>query len=189
VIDQGVALVRKRTPLRKGGWIQNQPREQTRRMLIISISDRVECIDIIWLLRKKKKGLRSFALAKYSGSTEVNPIRLVRRLKISSLPQFLPSPRLNSTPSIQQPSTSRFIGSRDHDGQEEARSPRCRGAARSAVVLLLYVPSSLPRCQLLTIIAGERDFDDLKILISHQKAKHFKCERCGRRLNTAGGKL
>ncbi|KAF8462570.1 hypothetical protein BDZ91DRAFT_662180 [Kalaharituber pfeilii] len=33
----------------------------------------------------------------------------------------------------------------------------------------------------------ERDFDDLKILISHQKARHFKCERCGRRLNTAGG--
>jgi ribosomal protein L37E len=25
-------------------------------------------------------------------------------------------------------------------------------------------------------------------LISHQKAKHFKCERCGRRLNTAGGR-
>ena len=23
----------------------------------------------------------------------------------------------------------------------------------------------------------ERDFDDLKILINHQKAKHFKCER------------
>ena len=35
----------------------------------------------------------------------------------------------------------------------------------------------------------ERDFDDLKILINHQKAKHFKCERCGRRLNTAGGKV
>jgi hypothetical protein len=35
----------------------------------------------------------------------------------------------------------------------------------------------------------ERDFDDLKILISHQKAKHFKCDRCGRRLNTAGGQL
>ncbi|CCX30716.1 putative C2H2 finger domain protein [Pyronema domesticum] len=33
----------------------------------------------------------------------------------------------------------------------------------------------------------ERDFDDLKILIHHQKAKHFKCERCSRRLNTAGG--
>jgi hypothetical protein len=41
----------------------------------------------------------------------------------------------------------------------------------------------------LTSRAGERDFDDLKILISHQKAKHFKCERCGRRLNTAGGKF
>ncbi|KAJ5964294.1 Zinc finger BED-type predicted [Penicillium vulpinum] len=33
----------------------------------------------------------------------------------------------------------------------------------------------------------ERDFDDLKILISHQKAKHFRCDNCNRRLNTAGG--
>ncbi|RYO98373.1 hypothetical protein DL764_007100 [Monosporascus ibericus] len=33
----------------------------------------------------------------------------------------------------------------------------------------------------------ERDFEDLKLLISHQKAKHFKCDKCGRRLNTAGG--
>ncbi|KAI9170761.1 BUB3-interacting and GLEBS motif-containing protein [Paramyrothecium foliicola] len=33
----------------------------------------------------------------------------------------------------------------------------------------------------------ERDFEDLKLLILHQKAKHFKCDRCGRRLNTAGG--
>ncbi|ODA83188.1 hypothetical protein RJ55_01699 [Drechmeria coniospora] len=33
----------------------------------------------------------------------------------------------------------------------------------------------------------ERDFEDLKLLISHQKAKHFKCDRCHRRLNTAGG--
>ncbi|TKA67532.1 hypothetical protein B0A55_08461 [Friedmanniomyces simplex] len=33
----------------------------------------------------------------------------------------------------------------------------------------------------------ERDFDDIKILISHQRAKHFKCERCNRRLNTIGG--
>ena len=33
----------------------------------------------------------------------------------------------------------------------------------------------------------ERDFDDMKILISHQKAKHFKCTHCNRRLNTAGG--
>ncbi|KAM0491495.1 hypothetical protein ACHAP9_008234 [Verticillium nonalfalfae] len=37
------------------------------------------------------------------------------------------------------------------------------------------------------ILARERDFEDLKLLISHQKAKHFKCDRCGRRLNTAGG--
>jgi len=34
----------------------------------------------------------------------------------------------------------------------------------------------------------ERDFDNLKVLLDHQKAKHFKCETCGRRLNTAGGK-
>ena len=33
----------------------------------------------------------------------------------------------------------------------------------------------------------ERDFDDRKVLLNHQRAKHFKCERCGRRLNTAGG--
>ncbi|KAJ6264587.1 hypothetical protein Dda_0736 [Drechslerella dactyloides] len=33
----------------------------------------------------------------------------------------------------------------------------------------------------------ERDFDDVKILHSHQKAKHFKCERCRKPLNTAGG--
>ena len=33
----------------------------------------------------------------------------------------------------------------------------------------------------------ERDFDDMRVLIAHQKAKHFKCDRCGRRLNTAGG--
>lgn len=33
----------------------------------------------------------------------------------------------------------------------------------------------------------ERDFDDQKVLISHQKAKHFKCDNCNRRLNTAGG--
>lgn len=41
----------------------------------------------------------------------------------------------------------------------------------------------------LTLIVhpGERDFEDLKLLISHQKAKHFKCDRCGKRLNTAGG--
>eukprot|EP00123_Amoebidium_parasiticum_P005657 comp16806_c0_seq1/m.15202 comp16806_c0_seq1/g.15202 ORF comp16806_c0_seq1/g.15202 comp16806_c0_seq1/m.15202 type:complete len:300 (-) comp16806_c0_seq1:199-1098(-) len=33
----------------------------------------------------------------------------------------------------------------------------------------------------------DRDFDDEKILIQHQKAKHFKCHVCSRKLNTAGG--
>lgn len=33
----------------------------------------------------------------------------------------------------------------------------------------------------------ERDFDDQQVLIQHQKAKHFKCDHCNRRLNTAGG--
>ena len=33
----------------------------------------------------------------------------------------------------------------------------------------------------------ERDFDDLKILCDHQKAKHFKCSRCPKRLQTANG--
>ena len=33
----------------------------------------------------------------------------------------------------------------------------------------------------------ERDFDDLAVLINHQKARHFKCALCPRRLNTAGG--
>ncbi|WFD27652.1 hypothetical protein MNAN1_002653 [Malassezia nana] len=33
----------------------------------------------------------------------------------------------------------------------------------------------------------DRDFEDEKVLIQHQKAKHFKCPFCPRRLNTAGG--
>lgn len=79
---------------------------------------------------------------------------------------------------------------RGNGWKEEARTSRCRGAARSSVVLLLYVLRLLDHLNpLLTHHVGERDFDDLKILISHQKAKHFKCERCGRRLNTAGGML
>jgi len=32
-----------------------------------------------------------------------------------------------------------------------------------------------------------RDFDDEKILIQHQKAKHFKCHICHKKLTTAGG--
>ncbi|KAJ2746539.1 hypothetical protein GGI20_001250 [Coemansia sp. BCRC 34301] len=33
----------------------------------------------------------------------------------------------------------------------------------------------------------ERDFEDEKVLVQHQKAKHFKCHICSRRLNSAGG--
>ncbi|KAK9478354.1 hypothetical protein V1514DRAFT_71361 [Lipomyces japonicus] len=33
----------------------------------------------------------------------------------------------------------------------------------------------------------DRDFDDLKVLISHQRAQHLKCDQCNKRLNTAGG--
>jgi len=33
----------------------------------------------------------------------------------------------------------------------------------------------------------ERAFDDEKILIQHQKAKHFKCHVCHKKLSTAGG--
>ncbi|KAJ2791270.1 hypothetical protein H4R20_006888, partial [Coemansia guatemalensis] len=33
----------------------------------------------------------------------------------------------------------------------------------------------------------EREFEDEKVLVNHQKAKHFKCHICSKRLNTAGG--
>jgi len=33
----------------------------------------------------------------------------------------------------------------------------------------------------------ERVFDDEKVLIQHQKAKHFKCHVCHKKLSTAGG--
>ena len=33
----------------------------------------------------------------------------------------------------------------------------------------------------------DRDFDDEKVLIQHQKAKHFKCSECNRKLDTATG--
>jgi hypothetical protein len=58
-------------------------------------------------------------------------------------------------------------------------------AGRGAIIV------SRPMIIMITTLtsAGERDFEDLKLLISHQKAKHFKCDRCGRRLNTAGGGL
>lgn len=33
----------------------------------------------------------------------------------------------------------------------------------------------------------DREFEDDKVLLQHQKAKHYKCPQCPRRLNTAGG--
>ncbi|KAK9678341.1 hypothetical protein RND81_11G205100 [Saponaria officinalis] len=33
----------------------------------------------------------------------------------------------------------------------------------------------------------DREFDDEKILVQHQKAKHFKCHACNKKLSTAGG--
>ncbi|XP_050232008.1 protein SUPPRESSOR OF FRI 4 isoform X6 [Mercurialis annua] len=33
----------------------------------------------------------------------------------------------------------------------------------------------------------DREFDDEKILVQHQKAKHFKCHVCHKKLSTAGG--
>ncbi|KAI8882157.1 hypothetical protein K501DRAFT_251996 [Backusella circina FSU 941] len=33
----------------------------------------------------------------------------------------------------------------------------------------------------------EKDFEDDKVLVTHQRAKHFKCEECGKKLTTAGG--
>lgn len=35
----------------------------------------------------------------------------------------------------------------------------------------------------------DRKFDDEKVLIQHQKQKHFKCEMCNKKLSTAGGLL
>ena len=35
----------------------------------------------------------------------------------------------------------------------------------------------------------ERDFQDEKILIQHQKAKHYMCPHCSKKLSTAGIKV
>ncbi|KAJ1948740.1 hypothetical protein EC988_005054, partial [Linderina pennispora] len=32
-----------------------------------------------------------------------------------------------------------------------------------------------------------REFEDEKVLVQHQKAKHFKCQICQKRLNSANG--
>ncbi|KAI9593281.1 hypothetical protein BDF19DRAFT_387620, partial [Syncephalis fuscata] len=33
----------------------------------------------------------------------------------------------------------------------------------------------------------EREFEDEKVLITHQRAKHFKCPQCNKKMNTVGG--
>ncbi|SPO31557.1 related to zinc finger protein [Ustilago trichophora] len=33
----------------------------------------------------------------------------------------------------------------------------------------------------------DREFEDEKVLLQHQKSKHYRCPQCPRRLNTAGG--
>lgn len=74
-----------------------------------------------------------------------------------------------------------------HDEKEEKR-PDSGSADSAAMVLLLYaINAQFNLEQRLTRRTGERDFDDMVILTSHQKAKHFKCDKCNRRLNTAGG--
>jgi len=65
---------------------------------------------------------------------------------------------------------------------------RTSSRARGATTVSSPVPSNAILADPCAC-AGERDFEDLKLLISHQKAKHFKCDRCGKRLNTAGGTL
>jgi hypothetical protein len=36
-------------------------------------------------------------------------------------------------------------------------------------------------------LLSEREFADEKILIQHQKAKHFKCHLCSKKLSTSSG--
>jgi hypothetical protein len=71
---------------------------------------------------------------------------------------------------------------RGHPDVEELLSrPWCYYCTFKTAMMLSVDPRSNEKL-------GEREFEDLKLLISHQKAKHFKCDRCGKRLNTAGGK-
>ena len=79
--------------------------------------------------------------------------------------------------------------------EEWRRRQECQERSPSRTSQLPFSPCaqpSVPSARLVILARPwcyycERDFDDLKILISHQKAKHYKCDRCGRRLNTAGG--
>lgn len=145
-----------------------------------------ECIDVIYceFVRRKKTKAWKFSIS--------------RKWLRLSIPNLVSAPAQGLQPSAISPSssyntTSLHIPRRlDHhlSGSLWARRSAVTLTSRSCSLVLGAITvrtSPSTRWQLLTWIAGERDFDDLKILISHQKAKHFKCERCGRRLNTAGG--
>ena len=97
-----------------------------------------------------------------------------------------------STPTIRSPTVT--IASIDSSiiqsaqwARRSAATPTLRSCSRDlGATTVRFAPrDAIPANQ----NAGERDFEDLKLLISHQKAKHFKCDRCGKRLNTAGGAL
>ena len=57
----------------------------------------------------------------------------------------------------------------------------------------MYVPLHTHTMYFMTIVVWyvhrycEREFDDEKVLIYHQKAKHFKCHICHKKLYTAPG--
>lgn len=71
---------------------------------------------------------------------------------------------------------NKWTYSNDH-GAGTVRSPAPPHDTREASAEEVTHPSS----------SGDREFEDDKVLLSHQKAKHFRCPHCPRRLNTAGG--
>ncbi|TFB04918.1 Kinesin-like protein, partial [Trichoderma ghanense] len=95
-----------------------------------------------------------------------------------------------STFRIQLPEQHSKMGKkkRGHPDVEEILArPWCYYCAYPFLSTSAICSSSFLASLTVVLFPGERDFEDLKLLISHQKAKHFKCDRCGRRLNTAGG--
>ena len=55
------------------------------------------------------------------------------------------------------------------------------------MVLVLKVKYVIASINLLGDRYCDREFDDEKVLITHQKAKHFKCPRCNKKLNSPSG--
>jgi hypothetical protein len=179
---------RRKTLERKGGCIQTKPREEIRRIAIqFDIRSCRAHLKKFVALRKKKKEKDDHSNIAEISFAGTNHIRLALRLKIaqpSSISSLLNSTQhqYHSPQHLDSSPVENIMGKkkRGHPDVEELLArPWCYYCMYHLVCHAV---------KLLTCIVGERDFDDLKILISHQKAKHFKCERCGRRLNTAGGK-